>query len=240
MNSRFIFIAFAVRALALPLEASVMDDLASPSQAVRDRAAKELRATYRPVPRKHWEPVIHSIKLDQERSEVERVLQPLNVLRDMGADDGNVYLVWYRLDPEWKIRALYDKTDDRLLELGLLRGINDVGVAPPNKFTGSWVVYFTNGVPSARTHYKHGQHFGVWAQYHPNGSLADIQHYSEKGCEGWETRYYPTGKASFRGRWSQGWPIGKWVYYDEDGTILYTERHSPAERNLILHLIPRP
>jgi len=159
-------VAFGVWALARPLEASIMDDLASPSQVTRDRAARE-------------------------------------------------------------IRALYDKTDDRLLEIGLLRGINGLEVAPPSNFTGTWVEYFTNGVPISRTQCKRGRYFGVSAQFHANGSKAVIQHYTEKGCDGKKTRYYPSGRVSSRGRWRQDKQIGNWVYYDEDGTILSTERYGP-------------
>lgn len=70
MSSHLMLVAFGVWALARPMEASVMDDLASTSQATRDRAAREIRGTYRPVPRKHWEPVVSLIKLDQRLSNV--------------------------------------------------------------------------------------------------------------------------------------------------------------------------
>ena len=45
--------------------ASPRDDLSSPSQEVRDAAAKIVRETFVPTPREQWEPLVEKIKPEE-------------------------------------------------------------------------------------------------------------------------------------------------------------------------------
>lgn len=64
-------------AMAPPIE-----DLASSDQAVRDRAAAELRVTFKSVPESEWTPIITKIVKGQSEDEILETLRPINATQE--------------------------------------------------------------------------------------------------------------------------------------------------------------
>jgi hypothetical protein len=217
-------------ALALTLKAAPLDDLASRSQAVRDRAATELRADFKPVPRGRWEPIAKSIKKGQSEENVSRMLALLNIHGNKRTiersqngfpilNDGMGDAEFYRLDDQWTLTVHYQFGEDKVDRSELANDIGYVFVDPPKHFTGSWTCYYTNGVRAFTIEYKNGQYYGEWTQFHTNGVKKHVQHYTLIGCDGPDIEYFPSGRIKCRGQYKGNKIDGEWIRYRENGTV---------------------
>jgi hypothetical protein len=210
-----LFMAFAIRLAA----ASPLDDLASPVQAVRDNAARELRASYQAIPRSKWEPVLEKIKEVQTKGELLKLLSPFHVTMELSLANGRSHYCLYRLVNEWTLNCWFENESEKLYDHKIGHSPKPIWVAPPKDYTGKWIAYFVNGQKSHEVNYKQGQYFGEFISFHPDGSRSYVQHYSEKGADGKDTGYYPSGKVRYHARYKDGKPVGTWVHYDESGNI---------------------
>ena len=158
---------------------SPIDDLASPNQTVRDKAAEVLRASFKSTPESKWTTTLEKFTKGQSKKEVEEVLRPLNAKWEVSIGPGQTHSVVYRLDNEWLLHCGFHNSDDRLIDRSLNRSLKHIWVAPPNTYTGVWTAYFINGQKSHVTNYKDGKYFGEFVSYHWDGSTRSVQHYSE-------------------------------------------------------------
>ncbi len=158
---------------------SPIDDLASPNQAVRDKAAEVLRATFKSTPESKWAPTIEKITKGQSKKEVQELLRPLNATWEVSMGTGQTHSEVYRLDSEWLLSCGFHNTGDTLIDRKLTRSLKHIWVAPPNTYTGVWTAYFVNGQKSHVVNYKNGKYFGEFISYHWDGSTRSVQHYSE-------------------------------------------------------------
>jgi hypothetical protein len=205
---------------------SPLEDLASPDQGIRDKAAAELRASFQSTPESKWQPVIDGIKAGQTKGEILELLKPFKVTPEMGVGSGQSHSEGYRLDDEWILMCAFRNEGDILTGRSLIRSIRQVAPAAPKDFTGKWVLYFVNGNKSHEIPMKDGKYFGEFIAYHPNGAKACVQHYTEEGASGDDTGYHPSGKVSYRGQHKAGKQTGKWTWYDEDGQITSTRDYN--------------
>jgi hypothetical protein len=199
------------------LVGSPASDLGSPSQEVRDAAAKVLRANYALPSRTNWEFVVSVVTNGMSDTEVLKLLSPLKVEPDEGGVNA-AYILSYRLDDAWLLNCWFSKKGGVLSERKLEQSFRSVWVEPPTNFTGMWVTYHPNGQTNCQIDYDKGKWHGAFISYYTNGSKAVVQHYDHGVIEGAETGYYPSGRSNYRGFYKAGMHVGAWIWYNEDGT----------------------
>jgi hypothetical protein len=211
--------------------ASLVDDLGSPVQATRDRAAAELRRTFRSTPGSKWTPTLDQIKPGQTRQEILELLRPFGATPSWGVGSGQSHTQAYQLDDEWALVCTFRHEGNVgnevsiLIDRKLAPSVRRVRCDPPANFTGTWVVYFVNGQKSYQINCRDGRYFGEFIAYHPDGSKACVQHYVAHVADGDDTGYYPTGKIAYRGQYRSDKQVGTWTWYDEAGKITSTQEH---------------
>jgi hypothetical protein len=201
---------------------SLMDELASPQQEVRDQAAAALRKSYKPIPISKWRSTVKKIKKGESKKEILELLQPFNAREEAVMGGGGSYSDSYRLDNEWILICRFQDANDILIDHELTRLLKQIWTEPPKHYTGKWITYFINGQKSHEINYKKGKYFGEIISFHPDGSKSVVQHYSEKGADGKDTGYYPSGKISYQGQYKENKYVGTWTWYDENGNITST------------------
>ena len=211
--------------LAIVANGTPIDDLASPNPELRDKAAAELRLVFRSTPESRWAPIVDKITKGQSKKDILKLLQPFNVTEEMGAGSGQSHSESYRLDDEWILICYFFNEGDILIDRTLTQSIRQVGVKPPESFTGQWVLYFINGTKSHDISMKNGHYFGEFIAYHSNGAKAYVQHYTDHVADGTDTGYHRSGKIAYTGQYKQGKQVGTWTWFDESGKISSTRTH---------------
>jgi len=225
-NMRAVCMLIVLIGVSLALaKAAPVDDLASSDQAVRDKAAEELRATHKEIPEDVWVPIVDKINNGHTHKEVLELLRPFNVKPGFGAGGGGAYSQSYRLDSQWILICSFQNDGDILFKRQLVRDLERVSIAPAEDFTGIWVVYFVNGQKSAQINYRAGKRFGEFTSYRADGSKAHVVNYTFEGPEGDDIGYHPSGSVSYRGQFRSGKPYGTWTWYDEVGKIVSTKNY---------------
>jgi hypothetical protein len=204
--------------------ASQQTDLASSSQAIRDTAAKAMRASYRPSSRTNWDSLVASIRVGDIRKEIDKRLRLLKITPG-GVDMGpSAHAEGYRLDDRWVLICEYDPFGN-LLERKLDEDTRRVWVEPPPKFSGIWTTYYVNGQKRDAIDYKDGKYNGEFTSFRADGSKSVVQHYGPDGVEGEDTGYFPSGRVSYRGVYKAGRQVGTWTWFNEDGTARNSHDH---------------
>ncbi len=220
---RVLLLAFCF--LALVANGAPIDDLASPNPELRDKAAAELRLVFRSSPESKWAPIVDKITKGQSKKNILKFLQPFNVTEKMGAGSGQSHTESYRLDDEWILICYLFNEGDILIDRTLTHSIRQVGVKPPESFTGQWLLYFINGTKSHEISMKNGHYFGEFIAYHSNGAKAYVQHYTDHLADGTDTGYHRSGKIAYTGQYKQGKRVATWTWFDESGKISSTRTH---------------
>lgn len=210
---------------------SPVEDLSSPDQAVRDKAAESIRKTYKPIPESKWSTFVSGFKKDQPLAEVEKTLRTFvpDVHKEDGDASGGIGSVYYPLDIEWTMVCAVNTRTDSLIEATLQRSVKSAWIKPPHDFTGMWTVYYVNGQKRAQINYKNGGYWGEFISFHPDGSKSVVQHYDENGANGEDTGYYPSGTVKYRGQYKDGKRVGIWTHYDESGNVTSMKDETPPQ-----------
>lgn len=208
------------------LTGSPADDLSSPSQGVRDAAAKILRSTYTAPPRTNWEAVLNTITNGMTKTNLLELLSPYHVTAEWGNGTGGSHSQNYRLDDAWILTCWFRNKGDVLLERTLSPSLRYVWVAPPTNFAGIWITYFVNGQKSHGIHYDNGKYHGEFIAYSPDGSKCYVQHYDHHVGEGADTGYFASGRTNYHGVYKGGKQVGIWIWYNEDGSVKSTKDYS--------------
>ena len=140
----------------------------------------------------------------------------------MGAGSGQSHSESYRLDDEWILICYFHNEGDILIDRTLTPSIRQVGIKPPESFTGQWVLYFINGTKSDEISMKDGHYFGEFIAYHSNGAKACVQYYTDHVADGTDTGYHRSGKIAYTGQYKQGKQVETWTWFDESGKISST------------------
>ncbi|MEO8703171.1 MAG: hypothetical protein ABI867_24205 [Kofleriaceae bacterium] len=221
------WIALLLVVMTTVADASPRDELASPVQATRDAAAKQIRATFKPSPRAQWDKVVASIKKGTTEQAMLAQLAPYKPTPEGGAAGGGGSTMSYRIDDSWIIVCAFTTADMKLFEIKLVPSVRDLWVEPPKGFTGVWTTYRANGVRSHEIHYQGGTYAGTFTSFHEDGSKSVVQTYGPKGVTGDDTGYYPSGKLAYKGQYLDGKRIGTWTHYDETGKVTSIEIAKP-------------
>ena len=225
------WIAFLLASSGLAF-ATPREDLASPSQAVRDEAAGEIRKTFVLPDRKAWDELVASIKIGDTRASVMGHLKPLNAKPVGAAAGGGGTTESYRLDGAWVVwvASAHDsrKSGDEattVIKIWLEERLEEVWIKPPEAFTGIWTTYYINGERSHEIHYVDGRNFGSFTAFRPDGSKAYVSDHGRDGQAMEYTGYFPSGKIECRGFLQDGKNVGTWTRYNEDGTVQSSQEY---------------
>ncbi len=211
------------------VDAAPIDDLGSPSQEVRDKAAQILKVSFAPTPRSQWEPVVAALKPGDSRDAVLQALSPYGVSSHQGRVAGGVTSTEsYRLDDVWVLSCSYGRSNQLFLT-NLHEQLRHVWVAPASDFSGVWTTYFANGWRSREIHYRNGSRFGLFTTFRPDGSKLTVQRYGPEGAEGEATAYFPSGALMYRGQHRNNAQVGTWVWFNEDGSVRSTREHPDSD-----------
>lgn len=221
-----LFILLLICCWRTSLIGSPADDLSSPSQEVRDAAAKILRSSYTAPSRTNWEAVVNSITNGMTKTNLLELLSPYHVTPMWGAGSGGSHSQSYRLDDAWMLVCWFRNQGDILFERTLSPSLHNVWVAPPTNFTGIWITYFVNGQRSHQIHYGGGKYHGEFIAYSPEGSKCYVQHYDHHVAEGADTGYFPSGRTNYHGIYKRDKQVGIWTWYNEDGSVKNTKDYS--------------
>ncbi len=205
-----------------PIHATPSDDLSSPDQSVRDKAAAVLRVSFQSIPESKWLPLLDKLKNGLSYKEVRAILLPYNVTEGGGAGGGGAYTNSFRLDKEWAIVCAFTYKDHILFNRELAHALERVEVTTPKDFTGRWVTYFTNGNLSREVNYKNGKRIGTSTSYMLDGSKCIEEHYHENGIDLDQIGFYPSGNVSYRMQIREGKLVGIPTQYDEVARIIST------------------
>jgi len=204
------------------------DDLGAASQATRDTAAEQLRATFKRVPRRKFDKLAKAIaKPGMTKPKVLALLKPYHATSEGGGAGGGGETILYRIDDGWILECAFSTRGDANV-IGpprLAESIRNVWVEPPKDFTGIWTTYFVNGQRSHEINYKHGAYAGAFTSFHDDGSKAVVQTYGHKGADGDDLGYHRNGKLAYRGRYEDGKQIGTWTWYDDTGKVTSTKQY---------------
>jgi antitoxin component YwqK of YwqJK toxin-antitoxin module len=81
---------------------------------------------------------------------------------------------------------------------------------------GKWTMWYENGATYSEQFYKNGLMTGVWKNYQPDGSVADIIDFEN----GKASYFHKNGKVQSEGKISgQMGQEGKWILYYENGQV---------------------
>jgi len=216
ISSLFLHLAIA---LLSPIHATPSDDLYSPDQSVRDKAASVLRVEFQSIPKSKWIPLLNQLKDGLSNKEVRAILIPYNVTEGGGAGGGGAHTTTFRLDNEWSISCSFTDKDNILFKRELNHSLSRVAVPIPKDFTGRWVTYFPNGSISSEEKYKNGKRIGTYISYNSDGSKCLEEHYHKNGIDSDQIGYHPSGKVSYRVHLREDKQIGILTFYDEAGKV---------------------
>ena len=210
---------FLFACVTRPLYATPVADLASPDQSVRDTAAAFLRANYTPPARTNWDGLLASLRIGDTESNIEARLQwvgPTNIQK----------LKWdpttpedFRLDDVWNLHCEFWNSNNTLVSVKLCPDIRHIWVIPPPHFTGRWTLYHVNGRKFTEAYFQEGKMNGRFVCFNSDGTQYSIYHYNHGIEDGEYVRFYPDGHIQYKCMVIAGWPAGKGIAYNEDGSV---------------------
>jgi hypothetical protein len=238
MKMKSLLIIFIVLLFALSLYFAIHNsavlptvDLASPSQAKRDAAAKILRnKVVKPVKFK-WLFLTWQLKTNESQTNVLELLRShnLNTRPESGMGGLGEYDE-YRLDDYWLLGCEFNNYDYRNLLLErwkLIPRWRDVFVKPATNFNGVWITYFANGQKSAEANYLNGELSGEYTGFFPeDGSKMVVWHYEHYRPNGSFVQFFHSGQIQYQGQFSNYVRIGIWVRYNENGSTNFIKDYS--------------
>lgn len=219
-----------------------MADLSSPSQEVRDAAAKVLRESWTEPSSNKWNSLLGKLKVGMPRSRVMEILGPHtnNLLLD-GGSCGFV-AERCRLDDYWVLTCGFacsgtnwtDFPNSSVLDSFSLRGVirEPIWVDPPKEFTGVWTEYYVNGQKARKTTYKNGEPLER-VFYAADGRITMTEIYTNMvidgiACNIKQTGYDPSGRVNYEAYLQHtGKYGGMIIWYNENGSIKSKEVLSP-------------
>jgi hypothetical protein len=223
MTTARLLLVIALVAFGSSAYSSPESDLSSPSQAKRDAAATLLRATYVPTPRTNWNSVENFVRTNHSRAELLKRLH--GIPHRTEPSNGEIFWEYYRLDSSWELSCSYGAKDQ--MRKGYWLKLHHAWVAPPTKFTGSWVTYYANGQKCWESQYKDGRKLEC-LEYEEDGAkgIRHIHHQSGTSSEVW---YGADGRPNFCVEFgANGEPQARIDYNDDGSTI--TNRFKQAAR----------
>jgi antitoxin component YwqK of YwqJK toxin-antitoxin module len=197
-------------------------DLSSPSQEVRDAAAKVLREKAKPTQKIKWFLFTSRLKKDETGTKLFDLFKSYNVKPEPEVLLGGLGVyAEFRLDYYWLLGCSFDdrnQTNSILVSWKLIPRWSAVEVKPSTNFSGVWTTYFANGQKFSERNYTNGLLSGEFKSYSSDGSKSSIFYYDRGRPNGLWTHYYPSGQIKFQQQFSNAVQVGDIVRYYENGS----------------------
>ena len=92
-------------------------------------------------------------------------------------------------------------------------------------FTGSCIVFDSEGVMRSMLSFKNGKPGGIHRGYYPDGSLEYEGNRKNGEIHGKYIKYYFGGQTEMTGQFKRGIYNGKWKYYDVNGNLSMEKKY---------------
>ena len=96
---------------------------------------------------------------------------------------------------------------------------NGFGFVDGRKYTGTCNIYWNDSITWKTRTYKRGRIVKETSYYLPGGELEYIGGRKNGYINGDFISYYPNGEVSITGKVKMGKYVGKWEYFDDDGSL---------------------
>ncbi|MEI9866090.1 MAG: hypothetical protein WDN00_16360 [Limisphaerales bacterium] len=222
-------IALCLYLLCKPAALSTAD-LASPSQEVRDAAAKILRAKAKPTSKLKWMLRTVFIRAGETQTNIFDLLHTYNLSVQPEAGMGGLgEYCEYRLDDYWLLGCEFNNNDDQRFILErwkLVSRWRAIAVWPSTNFSGVWINYYANGRKLMESHYKDGLLCGERISFESQGSTNAVEHFDHGKLNGSLTFYFPSGRVRMQCQYSNNVQVGIKVRFNENGTTNFIKDYS--------------
>jgi hypothetical protein len=211
-------------------------DLASPSQEVRDAAAKILRVKAKPPSKSIWSFrfTVH-LRKGESKTNILALLRSYNLSAHIAGGYGGIgEYDQYRLDDYWLLGVYLDNNDYTNLPLvhwKLVPRWREFYVQPPTNFSGVWTTYYANGQKSTEGHFQNGLRSGAFAIYQPDGWNNTVWNYENDKINGMWTQYYPSGQIEIQCLYSNQHRVGDMVSYYENSSKKFVCHYDDGRAN---------
>ena len=208
-------------------------DLMSPSQEVRDAAAKVLRVKAKPSSKLKWALFSVRLKFCKTKSDVLELLKTYGVSTNPVGGVGSIaeYLD-YQLDDYWVLTCGFDTNPEHLFfNWKLSPRWRSYFVRPSTNFTGIWINYFANGQKNSEEHLLNGQRHGEHTTYYPDGQKGSVWHYDNGKLNGMRASYFNDGQIQGQDFYSNQMRVGESVRFHTNGSLLWRENYINGQRN---------
>lgn len=93
------------------------------------------------------------------------------------------------------------------------------------KRINKWTWFYDTGIKRREVMYQEGVMNGIDNYYYPDGKQCATITYKSGVKNGFTLGWYLNGNKQFDGEYLNGIAVGKWIFYNEDGSILKEEQH---------------
>jgi hypothetical protein len=235
----------AVPALIKVLSNPRNDVRASAAEALRSILASDPTSAPNYHEKAYWEQRLTQLKAGMSLDEAIAVLLPelspaeRRKSRQMVFGSGGGSTSVFRLDDYWAIvmyswRNLskmphreglwYDHAEFEENKLSptppvLNQRVRQVCVAPPTRYTGSWVTWYVNGQKADEGQYRNGRHDGIFTAFYDDGHKCYEQHYTEGVCHGTAAGWHRNGRKAYEGQYENDKQVGTWRSWKDNGEV---------------------
>jgi antitoxin component YwqK of YwqJK toxin-antitoxin module len=88
---------------------------------------------------------------------------------------------------------------------------------------GDYTSRYPNGLIQIKGFYIHGKREGEWVAFFPSGKTQSEGFFTHGKRDHHAIVYYESGKKMYEGTYKEGVMVGKWQYYQADGTLDHEE-----------------
>jgi antitoxin component YwqK of YwqJK toxin-antitoxin module len=211
-------------------------DLASPSQEVRDAAAKTLRANAKPPWKIKWLLFTSHIKAGETETNILELLHSYNLKAEPGRVWGSLStFAEYQLDDYWVLGCEFNNNDYQKLILEKWKVMprwRDVFILPPTNFSGVWITYYANGQKANEEHYKDGMRSGELVGFESDGSIRATEYFEDGKRHGLWTQYFPSlHQIQMQRQFSNNLQIADEIWYYTNGSVSAIKHYEDGKYN---------
>ena len=96
---------------------------------------------------------------------------------------------------------------------------NGLSYVDGKKYSGACNVYYEDSILWKTRTYRKGKKISETSYYIPEGTVEYVGSEKDGRIHGDFISYYRNGEVSIKGKLNNGLYIGKWFYYDDDGSL---------------------
>ncbi len=94
---------------------------------------------------------------------------------------------------------------------------------------GDFTMRYPNGVIQMKGFYINGKREGEWAAFFPSGKIQSEGFFTHGKRDHQATVYFESGQKMYEGTYKEGVMVGKWLYYNTDGSLNHDEDYGTGK-----------